>query len=89
MDKVRKALREGQPFTDDLVESIVASNDTPTFLLALERDDCPAALLVDIASSPNDNVRCAVAKHANTPAATLARLSRDHSRAVASAARSR
>lgn len=82
-------LANAKEFDDDLADEVLCSNDDQVFMRAVERADCPAALLVDLSQAVAVAVRRAVAAHANTPPATLRRMARDSDDEVAHIARGR
>jgi hypothetical protein len=76
-------------FDDDLADEVLRSNNDSVFLAALERQDCPVGLLVDLSQSVAPAVRRAVAAHSNTQLVTLRRLAQDTDEEVAQIARGR
>jgi hypothetical protein len=76
-------------FDDDPVDEVLRSNDDHMFLVAIERSDCPAELLVDLSQAAAPAVRRAVAAHTNTPLVTLRRMARDEDDEVAQIVRKR
>lgn len=74
-------------FDEQVVNSVVQSNDDEVFAEALERADCPPELLVDLSQAPSNEIRRMVASHRNTPRITLERMSHDSDRLVAAAAK--
>lgn len=79
-------LSNAKEFDDDLADEVLRANDDSVFMLALERADCPAALLVDLSQAVSAQVRRGVAVHPNTPLVTLRRMAGDRDSDVAAIA---
>jgi len=76
-------LSNAKEVDDDLADEVLRSNDDRVFMLALERTDCPAALLLDLSQAVSAEVRRGVAAHPNTPLVTLRRMAADRDSEVA------
>ena len=77
------------PLDEKLVDRILISNDPMIFSLALCRDDCPSALLVELSLSPIEKIRELVVAHANTPLSVVRQMVNDPNPEIAVAAKNR
>lgn len=70
--ELKKLIRD--KLWNEVSDSILSSDDTEVFKLALKQNDCPESIILDLWQAIDPTVRALVAKHPNTPMSVLKKM---------------